>query len=79
MYQLTGRHPSGTILARDQTDLRWKAKQIAAEWRASGLQVEIVETAAAMDPKSAGIRTPAGPRSSILGHSGASLSASSGG
>jgi hypothetical protein len=62
----------GKVVAQDRTDSNWKAQQVAAGWRASGFEVEIVETGPTSSENSAGAGSRVVPSASILGHPGAS-------
>lgn len=42
-YLLTGRTVEGQIVATEETDLGWKARQIAQSWEGSELVVELLE------------------------------------
>ena len=64
---------AGQVVATDRTDSHGKASQIADGWKASGLDVQIIETGEPGRPISAGVPGRLDPSGSILGHPGASI------
>lgn len=72
---IIGRDQAGNVVAQDRTDSNWKANQIAAAWKASGLAVEVIETEAPSEVELAGLTGQGSPSGEVLGHPEASVGA----